>query len=135
MEEYPNNPNFETMKCIIYAGLSDTEAKLVAWDHNLDNEYRMSMTFIQRVRFIHSEFEEKCGGDRINVTANFRKRCCMEIGYQIEEKTNSKGGKCSKHSDLFRGVDNIFQLEFRTGDVWRLIDENFSMWEDIAIKN
>ena len=62
MEEYPNNPRFETMKCIIYAGLSDIEAKLVAWDHNSDNEYRMSMTFIQRVRFIHSEFEEKCGG-------------------------------------------------------------------------
>ena len=62
MEEYPNNPCFETMKCIIYASLSDTEEKLVAWDHNLDNEYKMSMTFIQRVRFIHSEFEEKCGG-------------------------------------------------------------------------
>ena len=70
MEEYPNNPRFEIMKCIIYVGLSDTEAKLVAWDHNSDNEYRMSMTFIQRVRFIHSEFEEKCGGDRTKVTAN-----------------------------------------------------------------
>ena len=93
------------------------------------------MTFIQRVEFIHSEFEEKCGGDRVNVTADFRKACCMEIGYQIEEKTNSKGGKWNKHSDLFRGVDNIFQLAFRTGDVWRLIDEIFGMWEDIAIKN
>lgn len=30
MEEYPNNPCFETMKCIIYAGLSDLEAKLAA---------------------------------------------------------------------------------------------------------
>ena len=93
------------------------------------------MTFIQRVRFIHSEFEEKCGGDRTKVTAEFRKECCMEIGYQIEEKTNSKGGKGSKHSGLFRGVDNIFQLAFITRDVWRLIDEIFSMWEDIAIKN
>ena len=108
MDEYPNNPHFETMKCIIYAGLSDIEAKLVAWDHNSDNEYRMSMTFIQRVRFIHSEFEEKCGGDRINVSADFRKECCMEIGYQIEDKSNSKGGKGNKKSDLFRGVDNIF---------------------------
>ena len=71
MDEYPNNPHFETIKCIIYAGLSDTEAKLVAQDHNSDNEYRISMTFIQRVRFIHSEFEKKCGGDRVNVTANF----------------------------------------------------------------
>ena len=62
MEEYPNNPHFETMKCIIYAGLSDIEAKLVSCDHNSYNEYRMSMTFIQRVRFIHSEFEENVVG-------------------------------------------------------------------------
>ena len=59
----------------------------------------------------------------------------MEIGYRIEEKINSKGGKGNKNSDLFRGVDNIFQLAFRTGDVWRLIDEIFSMWENIGIKN
>ena len=71
MEECPNNPRFETMKCITYAGLSNTEAKLVAWDHNSDNEYRTSMTFIKRVRFILNEFEEKCGGDRINVTVDF----------------------------------------------------------------
>ena len=71
MEEYPNNPHFETMKCIIYVGLSDTEAKLVVWDHNSDNEYRMSMTFIQRVRFIHSEFEEKYDGDKLNITIDF----------------------------------------------------------------
>jgi len=59
------------MKCIIYVGLSDTEEKLLTWNHNTDNEYRMSMTFIQRVRFIHNEFEEKCGGDKINVTLEF----------------------------------------------------------------
>ena len=59
----------------------------------------------------------------------------MEIGYQIEEKTNSKGGKGSRYSDLFRGIDNIFQLAFRTGDIWNLIDDIFSMWEDIGIKN
>ena len=51
----------------------------------------------------------------------------MEIGYQIEKKTNSKGGKGNKNSDLFRGVDNIFQFAFRTGDVWKLIDDIFNM--------
>jgi hypothetical protein len=58
MQEYPNNPLFETIKCIIYVHLTDSEAKLLAWDHNTDNEYRMSMNFIQRVRFIHNEFSE-----------------------------------------------------------------------------
>ena len=73
------------------------------------------MNFIQRVRFIHSEFEEKCGGDKINVTVDFRKECCMEIGYQIEEKINSKDDRVN--TDLFRGIDNIFQLAFRTGEI------------------
>jgi len=133
MEEYPNNPHFETMKCIIYADLSDIEAKLLAWDHNSYNEYRMSMTLIQRVRFIHSEFEEKCGGDKINVTVDFRKECCMEIGYQIEEKIKSKGNIINTH--IFRGIDNFFQLAFRTGEIWELINGIFNMWENIGIKN
>ena len=59
----------------------------------------------------------------------------MEIGYPIEEKINSKGGKGGKFSDLFRGVDNILQLAFRTGDIWELINDIFSMWENIGIKN
>ena len=73
MKEYPNNSCFETMKCIIYVGFIDTEAELLPWDHISYNEYMMSMTFIQRVRFIHSEFEEKCGGDKTKVDHAFRK--------------------------------------------------------------
>ena len=57
----------------------------------------------------------------------------MEIGYQIEEKINSKGGKV--HYDIFRSIDNIFQLTFKTGEVWELINQIFSMWENIGIKN
>lgn len=57
MQEYPNNHLFEKVKCIIYVGLTDTDANLLAWDHNIDSEYRISMPFIQRVIFIHNEFE------------------------------------------------------------------------------
>ena len=71
IEEYPHNPHFEIMKCIIYDGLSDKKVKLLAWDHNIDNEYRMFMNFIQRVRFIHNEFEEKCRRDKTNVSIAF----------------------------------------------------------------
>ena len=46
MQEYPNNPIFETVKCIVFADLTDVEANLLAWDHNTDSEYRMTMTFI-----------------------------------------------------------------------------------------
>jgi hypothetical protein len=71
MQEYPNNPLFETVKCIIYASLTDSEAKLLAWIHNIDNEYKMSMTFIQRVRFIHNEISEIFHGERSNVDVKF----------------------------------------------------------------
>ena len=57
----------------------------------------------------------------------------MEIGYQIKEKLNSKGVKVN--SDIFRSIDNIFQLAFRTGEICELINEIFSMWENIGIKN
>jgi hypothetical protein len=46
MQEYPYNPLFETVKCIIYVDLTNIEAKLLAWDHNIDGEYMMIMPFI-----------------------------------------------------------------------------------------
>ena len=85
MQEYPNNLIFFKVKCIIYVGLTYVEANLLAWDHNTDSEYRMTMTFIQRVRFIHNEFLQICGGDKSNVDASFEKQCCMEIGIPIKE--------------------------------------------------
>ena len=32
-------------------------------------------------------------------------------------------------------MDNIFQLAFRTREIWGLIDETFERWENISIKN
>ena len=56
----------------------------------------------------------------------------MEIGYQIEEKISSKGGIVNY--EIFRGMDNIFPLAFRTGEIWELIDKIFEWWENISIK-
>jgi len=64
------------------------------------------MSFIQRVRFIHNEFVEKCGGNKKKFSLSFSKKCCMETCYQIEDKINSKDGKVN--SELFRDMDNIF---------------------------
>ena len=116
IEEYPNNYFFQTVKCIIYVGLIYIESKLLARDHNADNEYRMKITFIQTVRFIHNKFIENCGGDKTQVSVAFRKECLMETCYQIEDKINSKGAKV--HSNIFKGMDNIFQLAFRTREIW-----------------
>ena len=113
MLEYPNNSIFETMKCIVYVGLTNVNVKLLAWDHNIDSEYRMTMIFIQRVRFIHNEFFQICGGDKSKVHASFRKQCCLEIGIPIKEdnvkQKNDKGG------DACRVVNGYFQLAFKVG--------------------
>ena len=90
MQEYLNNLIFEIFKCIIYVGLSDSEAKLLAWDHNTDNEYKMSMNFIQRVRFIHNVFSKICRGERSNFDAKFKKQCCMEIGFPIDDENEKE---------------------------------------------
>jgi hypothetical protein len=107
IQKYPNNSLFETVKCIICVGLSYLEANLLAWDHNTDNEYRISMTFIQRVRFIHNDFSEICHGERSKFDAKFQKQCCMEICFPIDDE-NAKE-KNHKGSDVFRVVDNYFQ--------------------------
>ena len=57
----------------------------------------------------------------------------MEIDYQIEEKISSKGGRVNY--EIFRGMDNIFQLAFRTGEIWELIDHIFELWENVGIKS
>ena len=48
---------------------------------------------------------------------------------KIQKKKNHKG------SDIFKVVDSFFQLRFRTGQVWDLIDEIFTLWENVSIKN
>ena len=52
------------------------------------------MTFIRKVRFIHNEFEQICGGDRSKVYVDFQKQCCMEIGFSIkEDDVKQKGSR------------------------------------------
>lgn len=83
----------------------------MAWDHNTYNEYIISTTFIQRVRFVHNEFSEIFHGERSNVDAKFKKQCCIEIGFPLDDENTKE--KKHKGSDVFRDVDNYFELGFR----------------------
>jgi hypothetical protein len=85
----------------------------------------MFMTFIQSVRFIHNEFYEICRGERSNVDIKFWKQFSMEIGFPLDDENTKE--KNRKGSDIFRDVDNYFQLGFRTEHVWYLIDEIFTL--------
>ncbi|MCO5579754.1 hypothetical protein L7F22_033614 [Adiantum nelumboides] len=42
--------------CWVYAGLTDEEAKVLALDHNIDSEFCLEMSFIQKIRFFHNEW-------------------------------------------------------------------------------
>ena len=106
MQEYLNNPIFEIVKCIIYVGLTDVEINLLAWDHNRNSEYQMTMTFIQSVIFIHNEFVQICCGEGSKVYASFQKQCCLEIGIPIKEDNVKQ--KTAKGNDAFRSVDGYF---------------------------
>ena len=57
----------------------------------------------------------------------------MEIGFPIKEDDVRQKGL--KGSDEFRVVDNYFELAFRMGPIWDLIEQIFNMWDNIGIKN
>ena len=42
--------------CKIYVGLTIEEAKLLAWDHNTNNDYRQKMSSIERIRFFYHKY-------------------------------------------------------------------------------
>ena len=122
--EYPDSVPFKTVECKIYAGLTREEATLLSWDHNNDNDYRQGMTFVQRIRFFHNEYLDFM---RVNdkITYEFRVQCCRETGLVFED---------TRSSDALRKYDQTFQLAFRTGPIWDLQEEIFSMWEKGEVK-
>ena len=49
VREHPITYFFKYAECKIYVGLTTEEAKLLAWDHNNDNEYRQKMSSIMNI--------------------------------------------------------------------------------------
>ena len=118
MKEYPLTPYFKYAECKVYAGLTLEEAKLLAWDHNNDNDYRQKMSCIERIRFFHHQYLDALqkGGGKLH--PNLRRQCLLEVGIAVDESTRSEG---------LRKYDSWFQLAFRSGEVWELQDSIFSI--------
>ena len=125
MKEYLVTPYFKYAECKVYDGLTQEESKLLAWDHNNDNDYTQKMSCIERIRFFHHEYLDALqkGGGRLR--PNLRRQCLLEIGIAVDESTSSEG---------LRKYDLWFQLAFRYGEVWELQDRIFSMWERKEVK-
>ena len=56
VREHPMTFFFKYAECKVYVGLTTEEAKLLAWDHNNDNDYRQKMSSIERIRFFQHEY-------------------------------------------------------------------------------
>ena len=118
VKEYPLTPFFKYAECKVYVGLTHEEAKLLAWDHNNDNDYRQKMSCIKYIKFFHHEhlnFFQKFGR---RLHPGLRQQCLLEAGIAVHESTKSEG---------LRKCDSWFQLAFRIGEVWNLQDRIFSM--------
>ena len=125
VREHPTTFFFKYAECKIYVGLTTEEAKLLAWDHNNDNDYRQKMSSIERIRFFHHEFldcKQKFG---VKLHPGLRRQCLHEVGIVVDDNVKSDG---------LRKYEPWFQLAFRDGEVWDLQDQIFSMWESKEIK-
>ena len=125
VREHPTTFFFKYAECKIYVGLTTEEAKLLAWDHNNDNDYRQKMSSIERIRFFHHEYldvKQKFGA---KLHPGLRRQCLHEVGIVVDDNVKSDG---------LRKYESWFQLAFRDGAVWDLQDQIFSMWENKEVK-
>ena len=56
VREHPTTYFFKYAECKIYVSLTTDEAKLLARDHNNDNDYRQKMSSIEHIRIFHHEY-------------------------------------------------------------------------------
>ena len=54
--EYEHVDTYKMAMCWVYARLTNDEAKFLALDHNIDSDFGLEMTFIQKIRLFHNEW-------------------------------------------------------------------------------
>lgn len=103
----------------VYAGLSKAEARQLSWLHNIDQEYRKSMSNIDKVRACHNVFLEM----NQSRTKEVREACCQECSLPYTPGVR----------DTMATHDPTFQIAFRTGEIWELQEQIFVMWSKFQI--
>ena len=120
VKEYILTPFFKYLECKVYASLTHEEVKLLAWDHNNDNDYRQKMSCMEHIKFFRHDYLDALQGFGPSLHPGLRRQCLLEVGIAVDE---------SAKSEELRKYDSWFQLAFRTGEVWDIQDKIFSMWE------
>ena len=91
MKEHPTTYFFKYAECKIYVGLTIEEAKLLAWDHNNDNDYRHKISSIKRIRFFHYEYLDALHQYAQKLHPGLRRHCLNEVGIVIDDSIKSEG--------------------------------------------
>ena len=112
-------------ECKIYVELTTEEAKLLAWDHNNDNDYRQKISSIERIQFFHHKYLDIKQRSGTKLFSALQCQCLHEVGILVDDVVNSDG---------IRKYESWFQLAFRDGEVWNLQDQIFTMWENKEVK-
>ena len=73
--------------CWVYASLTNEEANSLAPDHNIDSNFHLEMTFIQKLRLFHSEWI-----DTIKSGENFDDKLWVELCEKCGLEVEKKGG-------------------------------------------
>src|SRR5450759_4364645 len=109
---------FAQVEAWVFAGLSKREMRILSWSHNINQEYRKGMSNIDKIQACHTLFME----NNMNRSKELKWKCCDELDLPYSKQ---KRDTLSTH-------DHMFQIAFRTGEVWDLQDKNFDMWLKFA---
>ena len=112
VREHPTTYFFKYVECKIYVSLTMDEVKLLAWDHNNDNNYHQKMSSIEYIRFFHHEYldvKQRIGPKMFPTL----RRQCLQVRIAVDDALKSDG--------IWK-YESWFQLAFRDGLVWELQD-------------
>ncbi|MCO5611298.1 hypothetical protein L7F22_065550 [Adiantum nelumboides] len=127
--EYEHVDTYKMAMCWVYTGLTNVEAKILALDHNIDLDFCLEISFIQKIRIFHNEWVDtiKRGG---KVDDNFQVALCEKCGLEVKKN----GGHGASQKLNTKQYEYYFQLAFQDGEVWDLQEEIFKLHEQEKLK-
>ncbi|GBG82162.1 hypothetical protein CBR_g34443 [Chara braunii] len=119
MVKHPHVGFYKRYVCYVYVGLTVEESLLVGHEHNNTAGYHKKLTFVQRMRCWRDAFERMgCA------KSNEAKRACLEALGIPTFSWNQIG--------LW---DPQLQICMRGPQVWALLSDIFTLWEEAKIKD
>ena len=133
-DKYPENNELQSIETHVCVGLSVEQQRQLAWQDNVDGETRKNMSIAEKVIYIHNRYLEEgrpgADGEGKKVPGarkDFKRLIANEIMLP----------KWGINSDdaVLQAQDNLFQLAYREGAVWDLVERICRMHEKGELKD